>query len=386
MAGSPSATRTADSHYPALDGVRGVAILLVVVFHFGGLGLSAAAPAKLFARGWMGVDLFFVLSGFLITGILLDTKGATNRFLSFYTRRFLRIFPVYYLTLLLWFVLLPRLTTIPASDTRPELAPWYWLYLSNWLGADSVRMLNHFWSLAIEEQFYLVWPTIVFLCRRRTLAAIAVAVLLGALVLRGYLVLGRSESFQIAYRGTFARADTLVVGALCALAVRTPRVTVFIVHSWRRLAAAIAGGWLVVASLSRGFALETHVVQTAGFSMTALLSGLIVVGCVLPNSQAVGQTAGSGSTLLKRMLSVRLLRRLGKVSYGMYVIHWPLFLLSGDLVKRIPRLLAFVATTPGLLAYVAAGVLGTFLCAVLSWHLFEKHFLGLKDHFRPAFS
>src|SRR5262249_2846553 len=138
----------------------------VVLFHFSGIFRlrESTAVGTILARGWMGVDLFFVLSGFLITGILLDSRGADGYFSSFYARRFLRIFPLYYGFLALWFLVLAYVFGSAYSDLfARERQVWFWSYTANWGRPDELGALGHFWSLAIEEQFYLVWPLVVWL-------------------------------------------------------------------------------------------------------------------------------------------------------------------------------------------------------------------------------
>jgi len=179
-----------------LDGLRGVAILLVLFLHFI-IGQGVPAPSVLVdwwfigivRAGWMGVDLFFVLSGFLITGILLDTKGSRHYFRQFYTRRVLRIFPLYYGSLVLFLILLP--TLFPDDQVLHDLhadAVWFWTYLYNVkvaaAGFTPSSALGHFWSLAVEEQFYLIWPIVVLCLGRRHLLGAFWAGVVGALLCR----------------------------------------------------------------------------------------------------------------------------------------------------------------------------------------------------------
>jgi len=204
--------------------------LLVLLFHFGnrppGVPRFFTAP---FALGWSGVDLFFVLSGFLITGILLDTRASSNYFSSFYTRRFLRIFPLYWLSLLVYFhVALPFLQhftawSIPGSSR--EL--WYWFYLQNWLaGTKDVPVpLTHFWSLAIEEQFYICWPVVIYLVRRPLVPKVCVSLMLLSSGLRfACLCTGFLPSVDLYYFTPF-RVEPLAAGALVAAIVRSPELT-----------------------------------------------------------------------------------------------------------------------------------------------------------------
>src|SRR5262245_32218221 len=159
-------------HVPALDAIRGLAILVVTLYRFGGGGEGAANAVGLswvVDLGAHGVDLFFVLSGFLITGILFDAKGKEHYFRNFYIRRTLRIFPLYYAALVLTLLVLPSLfANFPTTDVATS---WLWLYGANVVqslrGAWCLGPLNHFWSLAIEEHFYFVWPLAIYLTSRR---------------------------------------------------------------------------------------------------------------------------------------------------------------------------------------------------------------------------
>jgi len=152
---------------PALDGLRALSILWVVIHNTDLLDVPsgwARLPVAVIHDGWAGVTLFFVLSGFLITGNLLDTRGSQNYFSNFYARRSLRILPLYYGTLVLFFVVLPMLGAMPDALTTTAHRQWsLWLFVSNWTDPSNGGVLGflHFWSLAIEEQFYLVWPLIV---------------------------------------------------------------------------------------------------------------------------------------------------------------------------------------------------------------------------------
>ena len=160
---APAHSVSLPARLPTLDGLRAIAVLLVVphnlnlIATYGSPDLFVAAVH----RGWIGVQLFFVLSGFLITGILLDARDAPDYYRSFFVRRVLRIFPLYYATLLVLFVLLPAFGLLPSSFRRdPMVELSYWAYFSNWYGPfhQGPEAVSHFWSLAIEEQFYLLWP------------------------------------------------------------------------------------------------------------------------------------------------------------------------------------------------------------------------------------
>src|SRR5919106_250426 len=185
---------------PALDGLRGIAVILVMLHHF---ALYGTKPVSLFVdkalkavllSGWIGVDLFFVLSGFLITGILIDSKGGTRYFRTFYARRFLRIFPLYYGFLLAFLVLVPLLHPVGSAFTALLTEQgWYWTYLINWkiglTGWPEYYILGHFWTLAVEEQFSVFWPLVVFFSGRKTLLRTCCLLLLVCLAIRSSLIL-----------------------------------------------------------------------------------------------------------------------------------------------------------------------------------------------------
>ncbi len=251
---------------PILDGIRGIAVLLVMTYHFWVIGIARAAGASgnapvwervygdLVGMGWIGVDLFFVLSGFLITGILCELRDSPHYFRMFYGRRTVRIFPLYYAALTLFFVLGPVLTT---HFYRPALADmqsgttvklFAWTYLLNWYegfkGWNAVaHPLQHFWSLSIEEQFYLVWPLLVLKLERRRMLSVCAGITVVALAFRA-LMYSLHYPFA-AYTWTICRADSLAMGAIVALAARDPHDWKILVKWARRLALPAFGALLL---------------------------------------------------------------------------------------------------------------------------------------------
>ena len=237
---SPDRSSTADAlspriagHNPALDGLRGLAVLIVMAGHYAGslAVLGVTGPTVLLARvGWCGVDVFFALSGFLITGILLDTKHRPRFFLNFYARRTLRIAPLYFGAIAVVAVLRACLPGDPIwGDCTGWMTPgsllWPLLYSENYAilmsGPESVGTLTHYWSLAVEEHFYLVWPLVVWFVSRRTLAWIAAAAVATSIALRtAALCFGADTSWWAG--ATPLRFDGLAIGALASLAARTP--------------------------------------------------------------------------------------------------------------------------------------------------------------------
>ena len=227
---SPRRLREPSSpHYPALDGLRGVAILAVFFSHFGGGHKSTNFVIRTWSHiadaGWMGVDLFFVLSGFLITGILLDTANREDKVRNFYARRALRIFPLFYGVLFGFLLLTP---VLHLQWRAGHLL--YFFYLSNMIPVLAPGLpapgtgvsLVHFWSLAVEEQFYLLWPFVVWVAKDRTvLLRICLAIMVSALVLR-IVLLSFGVDPLIVYALLFTRADSLICGSALAILVRQP--------------------------------------------------------------------------------------------------------------------------------------------------------------------
>ena len=212
-----------------LDGLRALAIISVFIFHLAqhlfpgipGLGFVF----KLTQQGWMGVDLFFVLSGFLITEGLLQTRDQPNYFRTFFIKRTLRIFPVYYFFLLavaLYFFIF----SCPARlNELCSVQPVFWLYMQNWLEATGLQInysfMGHFWSLAIEEQFYLLWPIIVLIVPPVHLSKVCIGIITTALMLRIAIFIGFDHPSHFLYFSTVTRLDCLSFGALGAVMMHT---------------------------------------------------------------------------------------------------------------------------------------------------------------------
>jgi peptidoglycan/LPS O-acetylase OafA/YrhL len=379
---SARAPTTDRPHVPVLDGARGLAILLVLVFHFGCMydrsELVRHWWLRLFAAGWCGVDLFFVLSGCLITGILIDAKGGPGYFRNFYARRALRIFPLYYGFLVVMFLTRSKfpLTFLELTDLD-SARPWLRLYGQNFWVMSTGRWLpplvNHLWSLAVEEQFYIAWPLVVWLCSRRGLAWVCGGVLAGCLALRVALTLA-GVSPMVAYVFTLTRLDGFAAGGLVALALRGNFDAARLRHIGRGVALACLAG--VAAMYWRhGFYLGWHDsdVQTVGYGALAVgFAGLLLWAV---NARPTAPVS--------RALTVRPLRWLAKYSYGIYVWHFPVTFLLEKYVgpDRLPAAWRTPPDTWFRLAMLAAGSAIAIGLGVLSWHLYEKHFLRLKNYF-----
>lgn len=367
----------APARIDALDGVRGLAILVVVLFHalLFDPGLVGAGPPdttspyiRIASLGWCGVDVFFVLSGFLITGILLRAKGAPHYFRDFYMRRVLRIFPLYYAVVVLLLFVLDRPPATPSEKAS------YLLYYQNVRYAlwgeeyfDPARLIT--WSLAIEEQFYLVWPALVWTCSRRSLLRVCVAAIAVAIALRFVLL---ANGLVTTHFLTPCRIDTLAAGALIAILGAPPR--------WC--------GWL---ALLGGAAVLLGVATTTGapwpeaeaMQRYGLLGALALAVGVLTLALRGGAVAA-----VCRFVP---LRSLGKYSYCVYLVHFLVIdaaaRAAADLPPDTKQWLAATFSPLGImLLFAGACLVASWTVAFASWHLFEKWFLALKRYFsaRPA--
>jgi len=367
-------------HLVPLDGLRGLAILLVLLLHFTtdmelADGTLAASVRSVFQIGWIGVDLFFVLSGFLITGILADNKGSDRYFSAFYARRALRILPVYFLAVFAAFHLLPRLFDgFDTGGLRTESA--FWLFLMNFvqLPDQLARTVGHFWSLAIEEQFYLMWPLLVFLVTPRQARRIALLTVILSPMAR-YVAILTGVSGGSIYHFTPFRLDGLATGAFIALSMRDAEAR----GGLDRLSRIAGIGASAVAVVLYG---PVHIPEplsyrldfTIGFSSLCIGFGALLTRVVLAAPDA----------RLSRVLSSRALVTLGTYSYAMYLVHVPML--------RVVSKLAAPPQWPGSQQWPLLWVLGyttvlgllTLGVAMVSWHLVEKRFLALKRHFPYA--
>ena len=375
------------NHYPGLDGLRAIAVFMVFCQHY------AAQYAFIFGWGWAGVDVFFVLSGFLITGILYDSQHQPFRYRDFYIRRTLRIFPLYYAV---WFVILLAAPLV--------LWEWNWrwilwpAYLGNyarffflhqagnpyrfdrltcgplvqqWFGSPMHLYIGHFWSLCVEEQFYLVWPLVVYSVRKRELLMkICIAVVIAAPLVRWWLTTVLSTqmlSMEFLYRSMPTRIDALLLGGLIALCMRGPQKEWL--HRWKHELLGASAALLVVVYLLavkvwklpfQGSA--TNWVGIFEFTLIDLFAGALILETIHPGGW------------WSRALSLKGLRSFGVISYGFYVYHDLLHDLYTYVANRFFH--PYAASMTILIAFFAS-----WLIAWLSYRLLEFPMLKLKDRF-----
>jgi peptidoglycan/LPS O-acetylase OafA/YrhL len=362
---------------PALDGLRGI-VYLVLLRHYYVLGDSLTSwPARTYRAivelSSFTIDIFFVLSGFLITGILLDSKGSPSFFRAFYGRRVLRIFPLYYGFLLVYFVVLPRVTSGDVSmfHVPPLTAAAYWTYLTNVLAAlrgwhALAPQTEHMWTLAVEEQFYALWPLVIVACRRSRFRQVCLGCVFGATLVRLALRFLHVDAEAILMP---SRMDGLALGAFFAVAAREGGLAPFV--RWARPVGLAAFGVMLATYYVHGsLELTSWIVETVVLPASVLVAGAVLL-------VTLGSAPGGP---WHRTLASWPARQLGQYSYAIYLLHWPLAMVldrfgwirGADFDQRFSNPL--VAE----LAYTATMLALSTVAGVLSWHLYEKHFLKLR--------
>lgn len=360
-----------------LDGLRAIAFLLVFFYHITWIGF-----------GWIGVQLFYVLSGFLITGLLTDMKSRLSGgayFIKFYGRRFLRIFPLYYFYLLvMWLVV----DWMAAEHFKPKYMslfqdqfPYALTYIYNFYAASGLferytNFLTHLWSLAVEEQFYILWPLLIFLVPRakyRTafLSVIGLSVLFRLWIslwdpaaMPGFLT---PDPMKVIYFLPFSHLDAFALGALLTVAgISKARAQFIFLLVFLPLLGIVtdviaSGTWLGIANLGLPLLLPYAYKSVWGYTVLNYLFAVLMFGVA-----RVGW--------FERLLEFRPIAYLGRISYGLYVYHFAIIWFV-----TVPFGVDSTAPLPFFNAAIA--LLLTVAIASLSYHLLEKPLIDLKDRF-----
>ncbi len=358
------------TYYPALDGLRGIAILLVVIYH-------NFSFLTFFRFGWMGVDLFFVLSGFLITDLLLKTKENGSFLKNFYIRRVLRIFPLYYLTLFIFFLLAPYFFSEKGPSTvfhyYEENKFWFWTYFQNWLfvekGMAPVPYLSHFWSLAVEEQFYIFWPLIVFFVKDLSkLKKLSIILILIAIVFRFYTRISFPDDVEKYYCSTLTRMDSLLIGGLLAIRLKEGLIipTMFI-----KSVSCICVLLLTLVFISGDSLRQDNLIlSTVGYTCFAVFFSCVIYLFITARESIISWFKG-----------LHILNYIGKISYGIYVYHIPIYLILGTQFSNVISTWANIDKGQTGICVSVLSLIFTLLASTASFYILEKPILSLKKHF-----
>lgn len=343
---------------PALDGLRALSVVCVILFH-------QTIPG--FSLGWSGVFLFFVLSGFLITGILLDSKHNSYFLKNFYFRRALRIFPIYYLTLICVFAV---------SYFKSNLPPVNWFlfvfYFQNYAqGSSSFSLppptLNHTWTLAVEQQFYLLWPLFIWIFSKRALLLICFTVICTAPLIRFYL-LAKTGILALAFTPLPCVADALCMGSFLAILYRS-RLSIQVINWGSLLIFLFLSAALVYVIFSHGINKFWNPSDYLGPNKSVLFYSMLSAAFVC----LIALSISGVIPWLTQFLSLSPLRAVGKVSYGAYLYHWPILLWT----EGCPLVFGSVHIPVWILQWVLIAFSST-----CSYFLIEKPLLAIKKRFQ----
>jgi len=346
-------------YIPSFDGIRGIGVICVLAAH-------CFPFINIFQIGWVAMDFFFVLSGFLITGILVDSLEKRNYLKNYLGRRVLRVFPLYYLFLVLMFLVIPNIFPgiLDQYAYLESKQIWFWLYAQNWLfsfeGFPHKLYMTHLWSMAVEEQFYLFWPILVWLLRGKKLLFFCLLAIPFSIFFRIYGY-HWGMVFPFPYVNTLSRMDSLLIGALVFLMLR----------HYKSLLEYLALPVFIYTFLGLGlciFVLKATYFEklVPAYTIVDLLAGSCLVFCL-----------STGPNWIQQFFSIKAFTYIGRYSYGTYIFHYPIYLV---LFEKFGLQASFpIKVLIGLISiFISFGL------ALLSFRYFETPFLKLKKYFVNA--
>lgn len=362
-----SQTTVIKEYIPQLDGIRGLAIILILSFHYLG-------DIPVFSFGWCGVDLFFVLSGYLITSRLIILQNQKNHLIKFYKNRALRILPLYYLTLIIFYAgfnLLVKKENFYLFHFYNHKWLSFTLFFQNWslIYYDEIKenFLDHFWSLAVEEQFYLIWPFFLFKFRQKKhFYKLVFMIIILVIIIRtiSYTQYSGITDYKHFFYNTFCRMDAFLIGSCLFLFQKKINAKQFTGYCFAALLFIILGIYFT------GNAKGTNpFLSTIGFTLIAIaFAGLIYTA------------SNNSSRLISVFFNYRWLKFTGKISYGLYIFHWIILIaLEPRLEQLLIKFIYFNNQTAHWLSLFICLVI-SYIISVISYFYFESYFLKQKVH------
>ena len=316
-----------------------------------------------------------MLSGFLITDILLKTVNKPRYFKNFYAKRVLRIFPLYFLSLIIFLVILPRIKGFPLDlSFYIDHQWWFWTYLQNWFlifynVGNTTTAIQHYWSLAVEEQFYIVWPLVIFLIRKpKILLAIAGFLLVSVICIRLYMWTIQIKDLNYFGLYTYTRIDGICIGSMLAI-LQFMRST-FINRYFTGLILLLAAMNFIFYFINKEFHFTYPYFAIVGYTTFAMLFAIVV-----------HEAIQGGNKVINFLLNIRPLKFFGKISYGLYIFHWPVYLiLYGWVDEKVRSVIAISENNTAVLASILLTIIAI-LISVISFYTFERYFLKKKKAF-----
>ena len=315
------------------------------------------------------------MSGFLITDILLRTVNKPGYFKNFYAKRVLRIFPLYYLSLIIFLILLPRIKNFPLDFSfYIDHQWWFWTYLQNWFlifydVGNTTTAIQHYWSLAVEEQFYIVWPLVIFLVRKpKILLAIAGLLLLAVVCTRLYMWTIKIKDLNYFGLYTYTRIDGICIGSMLAILqfMKSP----FIKKYFTWLVLLLAGMNFIFYFINKQFQFTYPYFAIVGYTTFAMLFAIVVHEAVQGENKVINF-----------LLNIRPLRFFGKISYGLYVFHWPFYLiLYGWMEKKVKAITTLSENNLVIVVSILLTLTGIII-SIISFYTVESYFLKKKKAF-----
>jgi peptidoglycan/LPS O-acetylase OafA/YrhL len=365
------------AYYPNIDILRGIAILSVIIVHCSlNTGISTNYLSRFAGFGAFGVDLFFVISGFLITGILLKTKNDKDYFKNFYIRRILRIFPLYYGFLIVFIFIIPYLFPMSKFYNYPLLQQnqlWYWLYIPNIFFSfhPEKTVFFHFWSLAIEEQYYMVWPVFVWIFVPKNLKKILLLVILLSFTLRCYFLFFYKIHFNFFFIWSFTpiRLEAISIGSLVSIIYNETGGSILNKATSNRIMLFLVAMIIALCIRDKGFSVYTSPVQSVGTLLMDIFFGFIVFRWVTVQE-------------FKETYLNIFFKKLGKYSYAIYMFHE--LILNQVALKMKSLNLQYhwnLNNTLTILIIVFITLLLAYILALATWNFYEKWFIKLKRKF-----